>query len=62
MLNEFGRRFQSNGYQLPGTIETTPMLIYLLLEHSENIFHILLPLSLTQLKVEVMKQQLKLPM
>jgi hypothetical protein len=36
--------------------------VYLLLEHSENIFHILLPLSLTQLKVEVMKQQLKLPM
>jgi hypothetical protein len=25
MLNEFGRRFQSNGYQLPGTIETTPI-------------------------------------
>jgi hypothetical protein len=39
-----------------------PGLIYLLLEHSENIFHILLLLSLTQLKVEVMKQQLKLPM
>jgi hypothetical protein len=39
-----------------------PELIYLLLEHSENIFHILLLLSLTQLKVEVMKQQLKLPM
>lgn len=25
MLNEFGRRFQSNGYQLPGTVESTPI-------------------------------------
>ena len=25
MLNEFGLRFQSNGYQLPGTIDATPV-------------------------------------